>query len=103
MQKGLEHPEAAHILYHIETNNGGTDRHTLKGHDMKPTLKRDATEAALIATVLTVIMTALEIPLLWVYLAFKWVTAFVGAMVGFILWRLAQALWKAYKARRAAK
>ena len=65
----------------------------------KPTIKRDAQEAALAATIVTIVLTAIEIPLLWVYLAVKWVAAFAGAMLGLWTVRLVAYLWKKAVAR----
>ena len=68
--------------------------------EAKAEIKADAVQAAQVATLVTVIMTALEVPIVLVYLAIKWTTAFVGAVMGILGVRLAVWAWNKYKAKK---
>ena len=88
----------------IETNNT-TKANTMNNPwitpEVKTAVKEDAVQAAQVATLVTVIVTALEVPIVLVYLAIKWTTAFVGAVMGILGVKLAIWAWNKYKAKKA--
>jgi len=71
---------------------------------MLANVKEDATLAAGIATVVTVVTTAFEAPIVLVYLGMKMLVGFVGAVIGLVTYRLAAKAWRKgvemYKARK---
>ena len=65
----------------------------------KAAIKEDLQMATMAATVVTIIVTLIEVPIVWVYLIVKWLTAFIGAMLGLLGLRLIQWAWNKYKAK----
>ena len=59
-------------------------------------LKADAKQASIVATVVTAAVILLEMPVLYLYVAIKWVTAFAGACMGIAIVRLVSWLWNRY-------
>jgi hypothetical protein len=56
----------------------------------------DVKQASIVATVVTLIITLIELPILWVYLFTKWLFAFIGACLGMWMVRLVVWAWKRY-------
>lgn len=54
---------------------------------------KDAKEVTLIALFITIVMSFIEIPILMAYYVIKFVTAWVGAAIGYMAWRLIVWVW----------
>tara|TARA_R110002012_G_scaffold111320_5_gene256260 strand:- start:4224 stop:4430 length:207 start_codon:yes stop_codon:yes gene_type:complete len=61
--------------------------------------KSEVKQAGIIATAMTVLVTLIELPIVWAYLITKWVAAFVGAILGMLGFKLAMWAWKKAKAK----
>ena len=66
----------------------------------RPPFRSDVQSAALVSTYLTLLFTALEMPLVVAWIAFKWITGFIGATIGLIIFRIVCMFITAYKARK---
>lgn len=80
-------------------------RTTVQSCTMEPENTMKIREIAHIASAVTVISVLIEAPIVLVYVAVKWVAAFVGGLTGLLLWTVGKVCWrkaKAYRAKRRA-